>query len=160
MDINNHFGVYGVCYENEQLLCIKKNAGPYTGRFDLPGGSQEVGEGLTETLVREILEETGYSVLSYSNPRIYDAMVKERNKKFMVHHIMAFYDFKINSSVPQKVLPKILLDGANDSDSSVWVSIENINICNSSPLVLKVKSEFLGENVLNKDTYIDWIKKE
>ena len=29
MDINNHFGVYGVCYRKNKLLCIEKNAGPY-----------------------------------------------------------------------------------------------------------------------------------
>lgn len=40
MDINNHFGGYGVCYRKNKLLCIEKNAGPYKGRFDLPGGSQ------------------------------------------------------------------------------------------------------------------------
>ena len=58
MEIKNHFGVYGVCYENGKLLCIEKTRGPYQHRFDLPGGSQEAGEGLTETLKREVLEET------------------------------------------------------------------------------------------------------
>lgn len=82
MDITSHFGVYGVCFKDNKLLCIEKNAGPYRGRFDLPGGSQEIGEGLTETLTREILEETGYSIVSYSNPRIYDVFVKEE-KKFL-----------------------------------------------------------------------------
>lgn len=24
MDINNHFGVYGVCYRKNKLLCIEK----------------------------------------------------------------------------------------------------------------------------------------
>ena len=52
-----HFGVYGICYENGKLLCIEKTRGPYQHRFDLPGGSQELGEGLTETLKREVLEE-------------------------------------------------------------------------------------------------------
>ncbi len=82
MDINNHFGVYGVCYRKNKLLCIEKNAGPYKGRFDLPGGSQEIGEGLTDTLVREVLEETGYTVLSYSKPKVYHAFVKEEGNEF------------------------------------------------------------------------------
>ena len=56
MEIKNHFGVYGICFENGKLLCIEKTRGPYQHRFDLPGGSQELGEGLTETLKREVLE--------------------------------------------------------------------------------------------------------
>ena len=75
MEIKKHFGVYGTCFENGKLLCIEKTRGPYKHRYDLPGGSQQLGEGLTETLIREVMEETGYTVRSYSNPRIYDVMV-------------------------------------------------------------------------------------
>ena len=77
MEIKKHFGVYGVCYKYGYLLCIQKTAGPYKNRIDLPGGSQQLGEGLTETLIREVLEETGFTVRSYSNPRIYDVFVGE-----------------------------------------------------------------------------------
>ena len=75
MEIKKHFGVYGICFENGKLLCIEKARGPYQHRYDLPGGSQQLGEGLTETLIREVMEETGYSLSRYSNPRIYDVMV-------------------------------------------------------------------------------------
>ena len=47
MEIKNHFGVYGVCLQEGKLLCIEKTRGPYQNRFDLPGGGQELGEGLT-----------------------------------------------------------------------------------------------------------------
>lgn len=77
MEIKNHFGVYGVCLQEGKLLCIEKTRGPYQHRFDLPGGSQELGEGLTETLKREVLEETGYTLSRYSNPRGYDVLVQE-----------------------------------------------------------------------------------
>ena len=96
MEIKNHFGVYGVCFKDGKLLCIEKTRGPYQHRFDLPGGSQEVGEGLTETLKREVLEETGYTLSSFSNPRIYDVMVQEEGKDFAVHHIMVFYDIELD----------------------------------------------------------------
>ena len=57
MEIKRHFGVYAVCFENGKLLCIEKTIGPYQNRSDLPGGSQQLGEGLTETLKREDLED-------------------------------------------------------------------------------------------------------
>ena len=56
MEIKDHFGVYGVCLQDGKLLCIEKTRGPYRHRFDLPGGSQEPGEGLTDTLKREVLD--------------------------------------------------------------------------------------------------------
>ena len=56
MEIKNHFGVYGVCVQEGKLLCIEKTRGPYQHRFDLPGGSQEPGEGLTETSREKFLK--------------------------------------------------------------------------------------------------------
>lgn len=156
MDITSHFGVYGVCFKDNKLLCIEKNAGPYRGRFDLPGGSQEIGEGLTETLTREFLEETGYSVSHYSNPRIYDVFVREEKKDFMVHHIMAFYDVEIDWAVNKQLLPSVLEDGLNDSDSAVWVELSGINVKNSSPLILKAKQELLGIENSDKTIYNNW----
>ena len=88
MEIKKHFGVYGVCYENGKLLCIEKTRGPYQNRFDLPGGSQELGEGLTETLKREVLEETGYTLSRYLNPRIYDVLVQEGGQDFCLRRLI------------------------------------------------------------------------
>lgn len=156
MKITNHFGVYGICYENQKLLCIKKNAGPYQNRLDLPGGSQEFDEGLTETLVREVSEETGFTVSSYDNPRIYDAIVREDGVNFAVHHIMAFYDFKIDNTVNKKALPEIVADGRNDSDSIIWVELSDIAIQNASPVVLKAKEELKGNLILDKMVYNNW----
>ena len=156
MEIKNHFGVYGVCFQDGKLLCIEKTRGPYQHRFDLPGGSQEIGEGLTETLKREVLEETGYTLIRYSNSRIYDVMVQEEGQDFAVHHIMAFYDIVLDLEGTQKSLPQEVLDGSNDSAKAIWLPIEQITEENASPLVLKVKSELLGFPELDKSSYMNW----
>ena len=88
MEIKNHFGVYGVCLQEGKLLCIEKTRGPYQHRFDLPCGSQELGEGLTETLKREVLEETGYTLSRYSNPRGYDVLVQEERQDFCLRRLI------------------------------------------------------------------------
>ena len=156
MEIKKHFGVYGICFENGKLLCIEKTRGPYQHRYDLPGGSQELGEGLTETLIREILEETGYTISDYSNPRIYDVMVQEEGKDFAVHHIMAFYDIVLDFERYQKSLPHEVLDGSNDSANAIWLPLEQLTEENASPLVLKVKAELLGFPELELISYKNW----
>ena len=156
MEIKKHFGVYGVCYKYGYLLCIQKTAGPYKNRLDLPGGSQQLGEGLTETLIREVMEETGFTVRIYSNPRIYDVFVREGLTNFMVHHIMALYDVEINEKVSQVNISETVFDGVNDSLGYVWKAIQEITEENASPLVLKVKSELLGFPELDKTLYMNW----
>ena len=156
MEIKNHFGVYGICLQEGKLLCIVKTRGPYQHRFDLPGGSQEEGEGLTETLKREVLEETGYTLNSYSNPRIYDVLVHEEGKDFAVHHIMAFYDIVLDFEGSQKSLPHEVLDGSNDSAKAIWLNLEEITADNASPLILKVKAELRGFPELDKTSYMNW----
>lgn len=153
--INNHFGVYGVRIQDNRLLCIKKNAGPYQNRYDLPGGSQQLGESLTETLKREIFEETGHELESYKHNRIYDVFVHEDGKEFSVHHIFALYDICLKDR--QQALPEIVADGKNDSDGVVWINFDSINNKNSSPLVIKVKDEYQRkENFLDATCYPNW----
>lgn len=156
MEIKKNFGVYGVCYKHGYLLCIQKTAGPYKNRLDLPDGSQQIGEGLTETLIREVMEETGFTVRSYSNPRIYDVFVRKELTNFMVHHVMALYDIEINEKEAQVTISEAVSDGANDSLGYIWMDIQKITEENASPLVLKVKSELLGFPELDKTLYMNW----
>ena len=160
MEIKNHFGVYGICFENGKLLCIEKTRGPYQHRFDLPGGSQGISEGLTETLKREVLEETGYTLSCYSNPRIDDVLGQEAGQDFTVHHIMAYYDIVLDLEGSQKSIPHEILDGSNDSANAIWLPLEQITEENASPLVLKVKAELRGFPELDKTSYMNWKVKE
>jgi ADP-ribose pyrophosphatase YjhB (NUDIX family) len=50
-------GVYGVVIQEGQMLLIRQKKGPYTGKFDFPGGGIEFGESPEQTLRREFVEE-------------------------------------------------------------------------------------------------------
>ena len=134
--IVNHIGIYGICIIDNKLLCIKKESGSYKNRFYLPGGSQKENEGLSETLVREFQEETGYHMKGYGNCRVYDVFVEESNRT--VHHIMVFYNVDINLE-QQDAISEKLEDELNDSSGIYWIGFEESDISNSSPLILKLK---------------------
>ena len=150
----NHIGIYGICIKDNKLLCIKKVRGPYKNRFDLPGGSQKENEGLTETLVREFREETGYRIENYGNCRVYDVFVEKINRN--VHHIMVFYDVDVNLE-QQDIISEKLEDELNDSSRIYWIDFEELDINNSSPLILKFKQELSNDKtILEKVVYKNW----
>ena len=152
--ITNHIGIYGICIRDNKLLCIKKGRGPYKNRFDLPGGSQKENEGLTETLVREFQEETGYHIKGHGNCRVYDVFVEESNRT--VHHIMVFYNVDINLE-QQDTISEKLEDELNDSSGIYWIDLEELDIKNSSPLILKLKQELSNDKgSLEKVVYKNW----
>ena len=152
--IINHIGVYGICIKDNKLLCIKKARGPYKNRFDLPGGSQKENEGFTETLVREFREETGYQIKGYGDCRAYDVFVEESNRT--VHHIMVFYDVYINFE-QQDIISEKLEDELNDSSGIYWIDFEELDINNTSPLILKFKQELSNDKtILEKVVYKNW----
>lgn len=152
--IINYIGVYGICIKDNKLLCIKKVRGPYKNRFDLPGGSQKESEGLTETLVREFQEETGCQIKGYGNCRAYDVFVEESNRT--VHHIMVFYNVDINLE-QQDTISEKLEDELNDSSGIYWIDFEELDINNSSPLILKSKQVLSNDKtILEKVVYKNW----
>ncbi len=152
------FGVYGICYENGNLLVINKNGGPYINRYDLPGGSLEEGESLATAMKREFLEETGLEIEITQNVGVTDFMLPWEWKKFTdVHHIAAFYQVKVVSGE----LTKPLQFEGQDSLGALWVSKEDMTGDNASPLVHKafewIKNQQLGINV---ELYEHWVVKK
>lgn len=148
------FGVYGICVEDDKLLVINKNSGPYINRYDLPGGSLEEGETLSMAMKREFNEETGLEIEIEENIGVIDFMLPWLWREFSdVHHIAVYYSVKKVSgelSVPEQ------FDG-QDSLGALWVSEKDVSLDNASPLVLKA-FEWLRTKCLGIDakTYEDW----
>jgi len=148
------FGVYGIYVEDGELLVINKNAGPYINRFDVPGGSLEEGETLSEAIKREFLEETGLEIEIEENIGAIDFKLPWLWKEFTdVHHIAIYYSVrKIGGyiKIPEQ------FEG-QDSSGAVWVSKKDVSLYNASPLVLKafewLKTKDLG---IDADIYKDW----
>ena len=69
---------------------------------------------------------------------------------------MVFYDVNVNFE-QQDAISEKLEDELNDSSGICWVDLEELDITNSSPLILKLKQE-LGndETVFEKVVYKNW----
>lgn len=88
-----HLGVYGLVIENEKILLIKKNGGPYDGKLDLPGGTIEFNEKPNDALIREFDEEVGIKINKYE---LLDADSVSfgwnyNDKVINVYHVGIFY---------------------------------------------------------------------
>lgn len=128
-----HFGVYGSVIHDGKILLIKKARGPYTGLYDLPGGSQEKGEDYLQTLKREMAEETGCEVIKAENERrksiIFADFTPQSNEKGVLQHNAVLYNVEIKGE------PQTSGDGL-DSNGAVWVDINDLTTENATPYAL------------------------
>ena len=128
-----HFGIYGIIRNQNKILLIKKTRGPYTGMFDLPGGSPEKDETEEQTLHREIAEETGCSVVKSDNRRfksvIFGDFTRQSGEQGVLQHNAVLFDTKI-SGTP-------LTDGdGRDSGGCIWINCDDLNARNATPYAL------------------------
>ena len=129
----SHKGVYGIVRKNNQILLIRKARGPYTGLYDLPGGSPEAGETPEQTVAREIKEETNCDLISCTNQRektiFFSGFTKESGEVGCMQHTGILFDVEVAGE------PTIQGDGL-DSSGAVWVDINALSGQNATPFVL------------------------
>lgn len=134
MNIHSHFGVYALILNDDQkkVLLIKKARGPYTGLFDLPGGSPEPAELLEETLAREVLEEAGCSVTYATQLGGMSARFEYEKEgiAYVLRHLGVIYIAQISGT------QKTGGDG-EDSNGCLWVDVKELNSTNATPFTLQ-----------------------
>lgn len=131
-----HIGVYGICLADNCILVIQKILGPYTGKYDLPGGRLEKMESLEQGVTREFLEETGYTIRQLKSIGICDFSVLwtlQDDTVEHLHHIAMLYEVQVN---PEEKMSIIKSFEGQDSNGAIWLNIDHVNINNASPLLL------------------------
>ncbi len=126
-----HKGIYGFIRQNDKILLIIKKRGPYTGMYDLPGGSPEPEETEEETLKREIQEETGCLLLNYSDRQektvIYTNYNEKNGHPGCMQHTGILYRCSVEG-MPDEGISDL------DSDGAVWINISDLTPQNATPL--------------------------
>ncbi|HMX39878.1 MAG TPA: NUDIX domain-containing protein [Saprospiraceae bacterium] len=92
---NTAFGCYAIIkHPQHGVLMVRKDTGPYAGRFELPGGKLQHGETPEEGLKRRVSEETGVEIQGcslWSNESANFTWHRPDTIEEQLHHIGALY---------------------------------------------------------------------
>ena len=120
-------GCYGIItQESSILLCRLGDGLEHTGRWTLPGGGQDFGETLEETVVREVWEETGLTV-SVESLVSYSSKIWQRAESDIHSFQFLFSATVIGGELRNE------MDGS--TDLAEWVNFDAISSDNSVDIV-------------------------
>jgi 8-oxo-dGTP diphosphatase len=131
MTKHTHIGVYAVIIRNNSILLISKARGPYTGKYDLPGGSIEFGESPDDALRREVVEETGLRCINcqlINTLSHIEQYSDTAGDPVTLHHIGIIYHADVDDN-------EVINTAGDNQDSlgAAWHSLTDIDINQLSP---------------------------
>jgi 8-oxo-dGTP diphosphatase len=124
-------GVGAVVVKEGRVLLIRRGNEPMKGRWSLPGGMLELGESLTDGVVREVREETGLIVEPVELIELLDRIYRE-DERVRYHYVIADY-------LCREVGGALL--AASDADAARWVERAEWNshsALNLDPVTVRV----------------------
>ena len=89
-------GVGAVIVQKGRVLLIRRGTEPMKGRWSIPGGLIELGETLTEAVIRECAEETGLAVEPVLLVELLDRVYREETR-VRYHYVIADYLCRVRS---------------------------------------------------------------
>ncbi len=110
-------GVGAVIICNGKILLEKRKYEPGSGKWSIPGGLVELGESVEQTVIREVLEETGLEVESPRQIDIVDNVIKDDNGDVKYHFVILDYFVKLKGGT---------LKAASDAEDLRWVQLEEV----------------------------------
>lgn len=109
-------GVGGVAVHEGRVALIRRSNPPLEGRWSVPGGRVELGEGLEQALVREMLEETGLEVRPIELLTVFDRIVR-RDERVLYHYVIVDYLCELVQGS---------LQAGSDAAAAAWVAEDEL----------------------------------
>lgn len=116
---------------NNGKLLVNRCESRFGEYYTLPGGGQKTGEMLTETVRRELLEETGYSVTPIRLSGIYERISNGREEG-LCHKIYFIFLCRLNSGereIPTEI-DRFQID-------SIWIPLREVSVRNLFPRAIR-----------------------
>jgi len=129
-----HLGIYAIIGKGQRILLVKKSRGPYRGMWDLPGGRPAHGETISQTLQREVREETGIEltdVIPHTN-QAFVIEYKDGEEAISLHHTCLIYKAtQFDSSHFQESINE------EDVAGCAWIEKSQLTLLPLSKVVLR-----------------------
>ncbi|MEJ2140762.1 MAG: NUDIX hydrolase [Gammaproteobacteria bacterium] len=128
--------VGAVVFKNNAVLLVKRKNPPCQDEWAIPGGKVQTGETLQQAAEREILEETGITILAKDSIYTFDLIESDENNNILFHYVIIDLEADYLSGNIQ---------ASDDALESCWASNDdarNMNINNSTRELLKKKYNF------------------
>ena len=110
-------GVGAVIICNGKILLEKRKSEPGRGKWTIPGGLVELGEGTEQTVIREVREETNLKVEKPELIDVVDNRSVDKNGKIKYHFVIVDYFVKLKGGT---------LKAADDAEELRWVTFDDV----------------------------------
>lgn len=104
-------GVGAVVVHQGRVLLVQRGTEPAKGKWSIPGGLIDLGEALSEAVVREVREETGLDVEPIELIELLDRIYRE-DDRVRYHYVIADYLCRVTGGE---------LNAASDAAAVRWV---------------------------------------
>ena len=112
-------GVGAVILHDRKLVLVKRGVEPDKGKWSIPGGGVELGEGVRDTAVREAKEECGLDIeLAIDRPMdALDKMVPGEKGRLQYHYVLLQFLARPKGGT---------LKPTSDATEARWVPLEEV----------------------------------
>ncbi len=104
-------GIGAIIVHQSRVLLVRRGTQPLKGHWTLPGGVLEIGESLTNGVIREVREETGLDVEPIELIELLDRIHRD-DGRIRYHYVIADYLCRVTGGE---------LLAASDADAVRWV---------------------------------------
>lgn len=113
-------GIGAIIVCDGKMLLEKRKNDPGKGRWSVPGGVVELGENVTQTVIREVKEETGLDVAEPEHIDVVDQITRDEDGRIKYHFVIIDYLVDLKGGT---------LKAASDADELEWVSLDDVEKC-------------------------------
>lgn len=106
-----YVGIGGIIVHEGRVVLVKRRFAPLAGEWSIPGGAVETGETLEASLIREMAEETGFTVEVGPVVEVLDRITRDDEGKVLYHFVLIDYlcwpvggELRAGSDVAEAVL--------------------------------------------------------